>query len=369
MTVHDSRDQIPSLGDIGSGGVGGILGKLFSGMQEAVFIQDSDRPPRIRFCNPAAEKIFGYSKEEMVGRTAEFLHSSPEAAKDLRAQVYAAAEQDDSFHNPDYTMKRADGELFPVELTVYEITGDDGFRQGWAIIVKDDSQRRLVEDEIRQSEKKFKAIFESQAAGVVIIDAKKKKILNVNERYAEFLGYEVEEMIGLSIPDVNVQEEIEDAVNDLEALFRGEKSEYLANRWVKKKDGTRILVEVHGALVTDESGRPDFTISIVHDLTDRAKAEQEKEMKLKLQGVLEMAGAAAHEFNQPLQILMGQVDLLSLGVHDQVRTSQKLEIIEAELERLARIISKIQGITRYETQDYAGTGRIVDIHRSGSEKN
>ena len=82
--------------------------------------------------------------------------------------------------------------------------------------------------------------------------------------------------------------------------------------------------------------------------------------------VSELAGAAAHELNQPLTSVLGFSELLFRRTQENDRGREELGAILREAERMANIVKKIGKITRYETMTYLGGRRIVDLDRSSS---
>ena len=109
------------------------------------------------------------------------------------------------------------------------------------------------------------------------------------------------------------------------------------------------------------------TVMVFRDITAEKVAEEERVRLEKLRGVVEMAGAAAHELNQPLQIIAGYAELLLFEKASITDLSRK---IRDEVARMGGITWGLVNITRYETKDYVGGARIIDIRKaSGQEKN
>jgi len=82
--------------------------------------------------------------------------------------------------------------------------------------------------------------------------------------------------------------------------------------------------------------------------------------------VAELAGAAAHELNQPLTSVMGYAELLKRRLERETPAYAAAEVIFSEAERMAEIVRKIGKITRYETKSYVGRARILDLDRSAA---
>ena len=108
-------------------------------------------------------------------------------------------------------------------------------------------------------------------------------------------------------------------------------------------------------------------MAVLSDLTEKNRAAQHRIQKEKLEGVLETAGAVCHEFNQPLQAISGYTELMAMKLegHDARPYIDKLT---AQIERMRDITDKLQGVTRYETKDYAGNTKIIDIHKASDAK-
>ncbi|WP_319522593.1 PAS domain-containing protein [uncultured Desulfosarcina sp.] len=132
---------------------------------------------------------------------------------------------------------------------------------------------------------------------------------------------------------------------------------------VQCADGQRRDFLFSLAPVLDREGRVDGSVAVLADLTEKNRAAQHRIQKEKLEGVLETAGAVCHEFNQPLQAISGYTELMAMKLdgHDARPYIDKLT---AQIERMRDITDKLQGVTRYETKDYAGNTKIIDINKA-----
>jgi len=99
----------------------------------------------------------------------------------------------------------------------------------------------------------------------------------------------------------------------------------------------------------------------------RRQLEEERLQRERLQGVIEMAGAACHELNQPLQTLFGYSHLLLGELSEDSPLFGKIEEIKKSIDQLGQITKKIMHITRYETKDYIEGSKIIDIDKASSE--
>lgn len=129
-------------------------------------------------------------------------------------------------------------------------------------------------------------------------------------------------------------------------------------------EGNKLSIDYSCSPIFSQDSALLGTVMVFRDISERKKAEEERIRMEKLQGVIEMAGAAAHELNQPLQVIAGYSELLSLDKESLTKYIQK---ITSEVKRMAMIIKSLTQITRYETMDYTTDMKIIDIRKASSQ--
>lgn len=111
------------------------------------------------------------------------------------------------------------------------------------------------------------------------------------------------------------------------------------------------------------------TLVTLRDVTARREAEAQRLETSRFEGVLEMAGSAAHEFSQPLQSLMMDIEFIKgqvAGGDEDV--DEAVEGVISSGTRLARLVKKVQTITRYSTADYSETQKIIDLDKASADE-
>ncbi len=139
--------------------------------------------------------------------------------------------------------------------------------------IHDITEKRRKELLHEQTQKRYRALFEQNNDAVFIIDLE-GNYLDVNYRAAEMLGYGVPELIGMSYRDVVTEIEQDDSIERLKTINE-EIMFPLYEKTFRRKDGKEIRVEINSSLVRDEHGNPIHIQSIVRDITERKKAEEE----------------------------------------------------------------------------------------------
>ncbi|HKA19022.1 MAG TPA: PAS domain S-box protein [Blastocatellia bacterium] len=142
------------------------------------------------------------------------------------------------------------------------------------------------ESALRESEERYRAIFELSVLGVGQANADDGRILDVNDAFCRIVGYERDELIGKNFRDITHPDDQEDNYNHFEQLVRGDINHmYLQKRYIRK-DGTPVWVEIKASAVRNTAGRALYTVAIIEDITERRRFEH------KFRGLLESAPEA-----------------------------------------------------------------------------
>ena len=150
-----------------------------------------------------------------------------------------------------------------------------------------------------------------------------------------------------------------DAVD--ETLDEG-KALSLEHRIALNDGSVRVIREI-GELIRDADENPLRLLGTVQDVTELKIVEEERMNREKLQAAIETAGAVCHELNQPLQVIMVELEMLAYKAKDQGIFDRSKAMLE-EVKRMSELTAKLQRITKYETQIYTGDTSILDIDKS-----
>jgi PAS domain S-box-containing protein len=240
----------------------------------------------------------------------------------------------------------------------------DGSPGGIVASITDITDHKQAEEALRASEEKFLKAFQSNPTMMAISTVREGKIVEVNESYLRYSGYTRQEVVGKTSLELQVYAHPEQREFVIEMM---EEKGYVQNLDVpmRTKDG-----KIRHCLFSAERislQNVDHILVLMQDITDRKRAEEERLQRLRLQSVLDTAGTICHEFNQPMQILSGYTDLLLSGMVTSPKTREKLLSIKEQTARMEMITRKLLAIKDCSVQDYAGIGKIMDIHRGKQE--
>ena len=162
-----------------------------------------------------------------------------------------------------------------------EVTGrTEKLKQALEILQQDITERKRLELELsRAIENNFVNIIDSAADGILIADIESKKFLSGNPAICRMLGYSQEEIKNLGVMDIHPEKDIPYVIDSFEKLAKGKITLY-RDLPVKKKDGAVIYADVNSTTIT-LSGKP-YILGFFHDITERRRAEAQREAALVL---------------------------------------------------------------------------------------
>jgi len=219
--------------------------------------------------NPAATRILGFSRAEVVGRP-PFGLFVPKALRDATRNFLAGMETDASVRSWTYVNRTRDGREVQCEWQNVALRGPDGRFIGTLgtfadVTLRERSQRRLEE-----SEAKFRSLVEQSLAGMYMIDG--ERVAYVNQRGAEILGYAPEEAIGRRFIEAIDERDKDSVVAQFALRTAGVKSKAGYTVRAVRKDGAPVIIGITSALVSVD-GAPAI-IGILQDVTEHEQAKQ-----------------------------------------------------------------------------------------------
>ncbi|MCP4726543.1 MAG: PAS domain S-box protein [bacterium] len=313
------------------------------------------------YLNNTWEKTHGYKIEEMTDRKFSDFQSPENAKKDLFDLSKQLKGGIVNGYESTHISKTGEEIVLWLNMTLtvdkdWKVTGYQGSAQ-------DITEYKKTERALRESEERFRLLFEKASDGIFISEPHLKKFISVNRAMAEMIGYTKEEMLSLNVSDIFCKEDLNSISEEFNTQMNSNKI-ILHDMSVVKKDNTKICVELNStAMILNEK---NCLVGIVRDISERKLLEEERLLREKFQGVLELSGAACHELNQPLQVISGYTELLLAGMTEENSIKDKLIALQDNIRKLGGITDKLQNITKYETKGYL-TGKIIDIDRASQE--
>ena len=238
----------------------------------------------IALVNPAAEAIFGYEQQELLGKSVELLLSQqpiPETLADLTAELLPYTKV---IHNLELIAKRKDDTTFPLCVSINE-TSFEGGRTVYIALVRDLTQEKEAKNKLLDTQNFVSSIFQTAKIGLAVIN-ERGYFVNVNKQYASMTGYQPEELIeevySIIVPDF----ELEEAIAVVKQARKGNTT--AKHFWkLKRKDTSLIDIELYINGFYNRQGEQFFILSS-KDVTEEKGIEDDlRNTKELLEGIFE----------------------------------------------------------------------------------
>ncbi len=317
----------------------------------------------IRYANAAAAAILRQDAQCLPGW--RFLDLLKEHCHGLALRALAGDPVGDEFGYVDLITHDPDNQG---EVVISAAIRPLARPEGVFISFRDVTQLREIESELRQTKEFLENLIQSSVDAIIATDTDGRIIL-FNRAAEQVLGYSARELVGRAEVDIlYARGEAADVFRKLRSEAYGGRGRLeLVRKELVAKTGELVPVNLTAAVIY-ERNKEIATVSIFTDLRERRRIEEKlTQVQRKLQMTerqavaIELAGAAAHELNQPLTSILGYAEMLKRRMDENDPGRKGIEVICRETERMAAIVKRIGQLTAYQTKPYVGSSQIMDI--------
>jgi two-component system, cell cycle sensor histidine kinase and response regulator CckA len=222
--------------------------------------------------------------------------------------------------------------------TVY--VDDAGRPLGMAGVSLDITERKETEAALRESEERFRRVFEECPLGVALV-GKDYRFLKVNSALCRMVGYAEAELTQMSFVDITYPEDLDANTVLAERLFRREIPRYWLHKRYLKKNSEIIWVNLTASIIRDEEGLPLYALAMIEDITESQRAQEEALARQKLESLGVLAGGIAHDFNNLLGSILAEAELAETNLSTGSSPSEELQRIMTIAVRGAEIVREL----------------------------
>ena len=352
----------------------------------AIFVLDSNGI--VRTWNAGAERINGYSEAEIVGKHFSKFYTEEDIKRSHPQRELRVATEVGRFEEEGWRVRK-DGAVFWASVTITRVTDTEGKVIGFAKVTRDLSEKRIVEEKLRESEERFRLMVVGVRDYAIFLIDPNGIISTWNEGAERLKGYTSEQAVGRHFSMFYPEEdrETDKARYELdEATLTGR---YEEEAWRIRRDGTRFWANVVITALRDKSGEIIGFSNVTRDLTERRRSDErlrraneelerrvevrtvelshaKSELEAALRARDEFLSIASHELQTPLtslklrvQILESKLDLAQGKYPTPLELSKSIEAIVRQSDRLSSLIEYLLDISRVQlgkfTYDFATT--------------
>lgn len=342
---------------------------FFESAADGIVVLDAEG--RLLFSNPKAREITGYEELDLVGSA----RGHGRKLGDLFLPEYQALAQElrEGFHQGRYPsgidvgVRRKDGKALVLSLAFSSVLREED------IVLcnfRDVTTDREVAAELAKLKDMLARIVDASVDAIISADTR-GRVLVFNRAAERVYGKSAQEMVGSDVRGLYPTGGAQKVMKLIRAgggRIEGVRTE------IVDASGATVPVSLSASLLMD-GARIEGTVGIFTDLREKMRMEarlhqaQEQILAQERQSIIaELAGAAAHELNQPLTTVVMSAELLKRKLEADSPAFSVAEVIHTEAERMAEIVRKIGKITKYETKSYVGRARILDLDKASEEK-
>jgi len=298
---------------------------------------------RIFHANHGAALLFGYkSAAALQGQPlGNFIpHNRACTLLDVRQTSGTAC----GYPGCELTGKRQDGTSLRMEAFCARFGVQD---RSLLVISLHDITQRERRRVFRDSEKRFRTIFQAAAMGITqcTIDG---RVVESNPAVQRMLGYSREELRGMHFRDFTHPDDVDADLQLFQEVVAGKRDSYQIEIRYLRKDKSSGWVRLNVSLVRGPDGSPEFVIGMTEEITEQKRAEQRLREAQKIEAIGRLVGGVAHDFNNLLTGIMLYCDLLTSGLEKGSRLRNHAEEIRMAGEQGAALIQQLLAIGRQQ---------------------
>jgi PAS domain S-box-containing protein len=307
--------------------------------------------------NPAAERLFGFTSEEAIGKNIGIIIPPDRNGEEL--SIMNRLKQAEPIHYFETVRRTKSGRLLDVSVAISPVRSPGGALIGASKIARDITERKRARKALADSEQMARGIIATALDAFVQMDAA-GRIREWNPQAEKIFGWSREEAAGhiladLIVPDRFRTQHSEGLTRFLQtdqAMLLGKRFEIEATR----KDGREISVEV----AITALARHDGTLfnGFIRDLTEKRQAEEQLRQSQRMETVGQLTGGIAHDFNNILTVITGTIEILAAAVSDRPKLAEVAGMIDDAASRGAELTSRLLAFARRQPLN----PRNVDIN-------
>jgi len=317
--------------------------------------------------NPGAERLKGYTADEIIGQHFSRFYTDEERAAGMPERALQRSLSEGRYEAEGWRVRK-DGSRFWANVVVDPIRAEEGDHIGFAKITRDLTERREAEDALRRSEERFRLLVQGVTDYAIYMLDPLGYVSSWNAGAQRFKGYSAEEIIGKHFSSFYQPEDRAAGVPERALKTAETEGRFEAEGWRMRKDGTRFWASVVIDSIRDDDGHLLGFTKITRDLTERKHAqdtlEQTREQVYqaqKMEAIGQLTGGVAHDFNNILAAISGSIELALRRIQKGEDPAQFLHNAMHGAERGATLTQRLLSFARKQELELAPIDLIASI--------
>jgi len=309
---------------------------------------------RILSWNSGARTIHGYEADEIVGQPLDLLYTAGDRQRGVPAAGLEIARRKGR-HDTEGWRIRKDGTTFWASVVINALHAEDGQLAGFVKIVRDMTDKKAAHDAVLESERRFRIMVHGVTDYAIFMLSPEGLVTNWNSGARRIKGYTADEIIGSHFSRFYLPEDAAAGLPQRGLDAAAKDGRFEAEGWRVRKDGTRFWAHVVIDAIREDDGTLAGFAKITRDITERMESNRLLEdarkalfQSQKMEAIGKLTGGVAHDFNNVLQVLRGNLELLDKRHAGDVWTRERLDKALDAVERGAKLASQLLAFGRQQ---------------------
>ncbi|MEX3843709.1 PAS domain S-box protein [Paraburkholderia sp. BR10882] len=316
----------------------------------AIFALTTDG--RVASWNPGGESVYGYAPEEILGRPLSIFYTDEDRRDGVPEDVLRETRETGRSEAEGWR-SRKDGSLFWASVILTALHDPAGQLLGYGKIVRDMSDKKRAHDAVVESERRFRMLVDGVTDYSIFMLSPDGRVTNWNQGARRIKGYAAPEIIGSHFSRFYTPEDAAAGLPQRGLETAAREGRFESEGWRVRKDGSRFWAHVVIDAIRDNDGALAGFAKITRDVTEQRETERaldETRMALyqsqKMEAIGKLTGGVAHDFNNVLQVVRGNLELIESRLSRDSQIQERLDKAIDAVERGAKLASQLLAFGR-----------------------
>lgn len=349
------------------------LGKALDRIPAYIYMKD--RNHCYTYANQLTLDFFQCTAEEVIGKTDSYFFPSRAVAKLYEVDKRVLEQRESTGEEIIITKSEGDERIYWEMKTPVFADENNTIVDGLCGISTDITERKQREDALRESEERFRSMFDAAAIGMALVSLE-GQFIKVNQALCQMVGYNAEELLQMSFQNITHPDDLEIDLGYVKQLLNGDALTYQMEKRYFHKDGRIIWILLTGSVVHDAQNRIKYFIAQIIDITERRSLQRKLEEQAYqdyLTGLNnrryfleqgEMEFIRARRFNTPIAVLMLDIDYFK-RVNDNYGHKAGDQVLVDLSEILSQTLRTIDIVCRMGGEEFAILLPQTDVEDAG----
>ncbi|HTL70386.1 MAG TPA: PAS domain S-box protein [Candidatus Eisenbacteria bacterium] len=327
-------------------------------LTEPIFI--IDRQHRCIFINDACCVFLGYSREELLNKTAYEFFPKNEADIFHQKDELVFTTGRENVNEEEVTDSKG---VVHTIVTTKTLCRRDG-KECIVGVIRDVTEQKKTERLLKKVDAELDSIIENIPLMIFVKEAQDLRFVRFNKAGEELLGYSRAELVGKNDHDFFPKEEADFFTAKDREVLEGRKPVDIPEETIQTRHKGRRILHTRKVPILDAAGHPKYLLGISEDITERKRAEDALRQKEAIDSRAQFLSMVSHELRTPLQSMQEGIAVVLEGLLGGINEGQResLSIAQRNVERLTRLINDVLDVQRLDVHSLAYEADAYDLN-------